>query len=291
MNKQESKIDIDGMPIASDLVITSNQNAYIVFGPAMHRANSWHTPTQQEKQLTKDLLTNWQISTIKGISKETTQNILKAADGLGLLVSRVKNKKIINGLSVPDSYLLVYTKPGVRDYSGAFFMLRETKHSNLFIISPHDDSDHTYADTKIAMTQSYALACISNGHKRSIAGKNRRLSDFSHSDDNLGTYAYELICKLFPNLVCLHIHGMADDTKCLVRCRNDSMEKIFKKVLADNTKLDPNDFEKFNAYFTIDDLSNTKYYLKTEIPVAIHKNNRMIITNIALAMENESWAW
>lgn len=287
----ESITDTDGMPLASDLVLTSPQGAYIVFGPALNQAKSWHVPTEEEKQFTKQLLTNWKISTINGPSKETTQKIMQAADNLGLQVRRVKSTKIVNGTKIPDTFLIVYTKPGIKNYSGAFFMLRETKHSNVFIIGPHDDKDGTFADTKIGMSDSYALACISNGHKRKMAGDQFVASDFVHSTDNLGTYALELICTLFPGLVCLHIHGMANDQKCLVRCRNPAMEKIFKKVIADNTKLNQDDFDSFNAYFTIDSLVNTNYYLKTEIPAVIHKKNKTIIAKIVKGMEENKWCW
>lgn len=287
-----SLIDFDGMPLASDKILSSAQNAYVVFGPAMDQATSWHPPTKQEKELTSQLLTNWQISTINGPAKETTNKILDAANGLGLQVRRVKTTKDVNGAKVPDSYLLVYTKPGVKDYSGAFFMLRETKHSKVFIIGPHDDSDGTYADTKIGMSESYALACISNGHKRGRIGTGLyRESDLVHSTDNLGTFAVQEICKMFPGLVCLHIHGMADTSKCLVRCRSDPMEQVFKKVVADKTRLDPEDFKPFNADFSIDSIVNTKYYLKTEIPAVIHVKNKAIIKNIALAMEENPWCW
>jgi hypothetical protein len=293
MSNPTPPVDTDGMPLAPDTVLTSPQGAYIVFGPALNQANSWHPPTQQEKDLTSQLLTNWQISTVNGPSVTTTQKIMQAADGLGLHVCRAKTFKTVNGVQVPDSYLLVYTKPGVKNYSGAFFMLRETKHSKVFIIGPHDDSDETFADTKIGMAQSYALACISNGHKRGQVGlgANYRESDFVHSTDNLGTFALQQICKMFPSSVCLHIHGMSDPTKCLYRCRSDPMEKVFKKTIADNTKLGPTDFAPLNAYFTVDQMVNTNYYVKTEIPVVIHKNNPAIVKDIALAMEQNTWSW
>ncbi len=285
-------IDIDGMPLAPDSVLTSPYGAYAVFGPAMTQATSWHEPTPQEKEATLELLTNWKQSTITGPSKDTTEKIIQAANSLDLKVCRVKSSKKVDGIDVLDSYLLVYTKPGIRNYSGAFFMLRETKHSKVIIIGPHDDSDGTFADTKIGMAGSYALACISNGHKRrSIQSEDYRNSDFCHSINNLGTYALEMVCKMFPNSVCIHIHGMSDNTKCLLRCRNDDMKNVFKKTIADNTILDPDDFYPFNAYFTIDELVNTKFYLKTEIPTGIHMNNKIIIRKIVLDLEKNTWAW
>ena len=288
----EPIIDVDGMPLAPSLALTSPQGAFIVFGPAINQATSWHEPTTLEKQLTLDLLTNWKQSTINGPCKDTTQKIIQAANSLNLYVCRAKITKKVDGVDVPDSYLLVYTKPGIKNYSGAFFMLRETKHSKIIIIGPHDDSDGTYADTKIGMSGSHALACISNGHKRKyIQEEDYRNSDFVHSVNNLGTYAVEEMCKLFPGSVCMHIHGMADNKKCLVRCRDDKMMKVFRKTIADNTILDLNDFFPLNAYFTIDNLVNTNYYLKTEMPAGIHMKNKVIIRIIALEMEKYSWAW
>jgi hypothetical protein len=84
---------------------------------------------------------------------------------------------------------------------------------------------------------------------------------------------------------------MSNDQKCLLRCRHDDMAQAFKKAVADNTKLDPNDFFPFRADFTIDKLVNTNFYLKTEIPAVIHRNNKMIIKKIADEMETREWCW
>ncbi len=287
-------IDWDGMPLAPEIVKTSPNGAYVLFGPAINQANSWHSPTNEEKRLTSILLTSWKTSTEKGISKDTTKAILDAADKLGLQVCRVKSTKILNGVQVLDSHLLVYTKKGVRNYSGSFFMLRETKHSKVFIIGPHDDSDGTYADTKIGMADTFALACISNGHHRSKVGfpKDKiRMSDFVHTPNNLGTYALQLICNMFPGTVCLHIHGMSNDKKCLLNCRDPAMANIFKKAIADNTKLDMTSFGNFRAGYPIDKMVNTNYYLKTEIPTIIHMNNKAIIRQVILSLEAQKWAW
>jgi len=286
-------IDSDGMPLAPK---SAFKNAFVLFGPALNQATSWHPPTDREKELTLLLLSNWRLSTIHGPRKITTRKILRAADALGLLVCRVKTTKTENTASgvskiVPDSYLLVYTKPGVKNYSGAFFMLRETRHSKVIIIGPHDDGDGTFASTKIGMSGSYALACISNGHDRDKVGIDRKLSDFVHSTENLGTFAVKHICRMFPNSVCMHIHGMTNDKKCLVRCRSSAMEQVFKTSVIDYTDLEINDFNSFNAFFTIDSLVNTNYYLKTEIPAVIHRTNVNIIKNIALDMEKNLWCW
>jgi hypothetical protein len=290
MNKS-LELDFDGMPLAPEIVLTSKQGAYSVFSSAISQADSWHPPTDKEKQLTVQLLSNFKLSKEKGISKETTQNIMDAANGLGLKVCRVKTFKMVDKVKVPDSYLLIYTKPGVKNYSGAFFMLRETKHSNVLIISPHDDSDGTYADTKIGMSESYALATISNGHKRkSIKNvKDSRKTDFVHSTDNLGTFAISQFCRLFPGLACLHIHGMVSKTKCMYSSRNKEMGRVFERALKKNSKI--SEFTSLPVSFTIDDKVNTNRYIKTEMPASVHQNNKAIIKNVVIEMEKNSWCW
>jgi len=280
-------LDVDGMPLAPQSVAN---DTWSVFGVAMNQCSSFHSPTQAEKDLTMQLLTNFKTSTINGISAETTKNIMDAASKLGLYVCRVKTVKN----NVPDSYLLLYTKPGIHNYSGAFMMLRETKHSKVIILSPHDDSDGTYADTKIGMANSYALALFSNGHKRGRVSSNHaqyRASDIVHSMDNLGTYAVTQFCKLFPSSVFLHIHGMANNQKCMVNCRNSAMLTTFKDTLVKNTRMKPNYFVGLPVYFTVDKLVNTTNYLKTEMPAAIHTSNMSIMQNIVTEMEKNTWCW
>jgi len=203
--------DTDGMPLAPASVLTTRDGAYTLFGPAMDQATSWHTPTPTEKHLTTQLLTNFHLSTLNGISSTTTGLIMQAADGLGLQVCRVKTTKTVGKTTVPDSYLLVYTKPGVKDYSGAFFMLRETKHSRFVIYSPHDDSDGTAIVTKLGLSNSYALATISSGHRRGKIGggfSEYRASDFAHSVNNLGCFAVEQFATLFPGSACFTVEAL-----------------------------------------------------------------------------------
>ncbi len=276
-------IDTDGMPLAPSSVAN---DTWSVFGPAMNQGNSFHSPTQVEKDLTMKILTNFKTSTINGISSETTKNIMDAASKLGLYVCRVKKDS--------DSYLLLYTKKGVRNYSGAFMMLRETKHSKVIILSPHDDSDGTYADTKLGMANSYALALFSNGHRRgkvSTTHDQYRASDIVHSMNNLGTFAVTQFCKLFPNSVFLHIHGMANNQKCMVNCRNSAMLTSFKDTLVKNSRVKANYFVGLPVYFTVDKLVNTVNYLKSEMPAAIHTSNTSIMENIIADMEKNDWCW
>ncbi len=280
-------LDIDNMPIAPASIAN---DTWSVFGSAMNQGNSFHMPTQVEKDLTMKILTNFKTSTINGISPETTKNIMAAASKLGLYVCRVKTIKN----NVPDSYLLLYTKPGIRSYSGAFMMLRETKHSKVIILSPHDDSDGTYSDTKLGMANSYALALFSNGHRRgrvSTTHDQYRASDIVHSMNNLGTYAVTQFCKLFPNSVFLHIHGMANNQKCMVNCRNSAMLTSFKDTLVKHSRVKPNYFVGLPVYFTVDKLVNTANYLKSEMPASIHTNNTSIMENIVTDMEKNDWCW
>lgn len=285
-------IDTDGMPISPKIALTSHNGAYSIFRTALDQAIFWHPPTQQEKQSMLQLLTNFHLSTINGISKITTRNIIQAADELGLQVNRVKTFKTVNSVKVPDSYLLVYTKPGVKDYSGPFLMLRETKRSKVVIISPHDDSDGTAINTKLGMSESYALACISNGHKRGKIGEeDYRDSDFVHSKNNLGTYTVEQFCNLFPGTVCMQIHGIAHPTKCMFRSRHLEMGNIFREILIKNTRLKQEDFVDFPVSFTIDNLIKSNHYIKCEIPAVIHKRNKAIIKLISLEFEKNNWTW
>lgn len=289
-----SKVDWDLMPLANPIVLTDPNGAFVLFGPAMNQATSFHKPTVAEKKLMLKILTAFKDSTISGITPETTKIIMTSADALGLYVCRVKTTKNERDIEVSDSYLLFYSKPRVRSYSGAFMMLRETKHSKVIILSPHDDSDGTYADTKIGFAKSYALAMFSNGHKRgkvSTTHEQYRASDFVHSINNLGTYTVTEFCKMFPNMVCLHFHGMANSQKCMFKSKNVDMSTAFKNAIIGSSRLKSNQFVGLPVYFTIDKMVNTNNYLKTEMPAVIHSSNKNIIKNIVVEMEKNDWCW
>ncbi len=285
-----TKKDTDGMPFCPALSATTS--AWEVYRCAIEQGRSFHAPTVQEKTKMTDLLTTFKESTIKGIGAVTTAKILADADSLDLQTCRVVQDRA----GVRDSFLLFYVKPGVKDYSGPFMMLRETKHSKVIIIGPHDDSDQTYATTKLGTQNTFALGTISNGHKRNYipdspptpGGKH---GDFVHenSNQNLGTFAVGQLANLFKNYIFLHFHGMADPSKVLYRGRNDVLNTLYEKTIMANTNI--KDFHVLNAYFTVDPLVDTNNYIKTEIPVRIYTNNPMIVTSVVEAVEAQDWAW
>ena len=118
---------------------------------------------------------------------------MENADKLKLQVCRVKNDRVLDGVAELDSYLLLYTKPGVKSYSGPFLLLRETNPSKVIVISPHDGSDGTHSSTKKALEDSHALAVVSNGHKKGITA----ISDFVDHGNTLGAIAVRQLNYLF----------------------------------------------------------------------------------------------
>ena len=292
-----TQIDTDGMPLAPPEVLTAHEGAFVLFGPAMNQATSFHVPTSDEKTQMIAMLDAWaQSKTNGGPNAATTQIILANAKLLGLVACRVKYTTPDN---LPASVLLFYTQPGKKDYSGPFMMLRETRASKFVIYGPHDDSDGTFAATKLGMINSYALACFSNGHKRgSVSGGDHafsRMSDWCHApsvDHNLGDVAIQHFSKqLFPGTVAIQFHGIADPHKCMFHSRNDAMGAIFKNTLIKNTRLVDADFVGYGVYFIVDLLVNTDYYIKCEIPAVIYEHNPAVVKDIAVAMELQPWCW
>lgn len=271
--------DVDGMPFCPESV--SSTNAWAVYRCAISQADSFHPPTKAEVSSMTSLLKSYEESVVQGTSSRLTENILSSADQLNLQVCRVKSD---------NPYLLLYTKPGVKDYSGPFLMLRQGKSSKVIIVSPHDDSDSTFQDTKIALANSHALAVISNGHRRGAVGKRR--GDFVHEVDNLGTVTVRKMANLFSGYVWLHIHGMADNKHILLNARSEILRKTFVDFFMENTVLKaPSDYKRLNADFTIDHIVNTDYYLKTEIPVKIHRSRPVLLSQLVVEIEKNPWAW
>ena len=278
-----------------DAPASVSSNTDSVLRPAMERANSWHKPTQREKAAINDILESFKESLVNGPSKIGSEIILQAANFLGLVVCRVRGFKVNSlGVKVPDTYLFFYSAPGTRNYSGAFMMLRETLRSKVIIISPHDDSDNTRIVTKIAFQESSALAMFSNGHKRNSVKLPTRDSDFCHnsSNNNLATYTIELMCKLFEDHVCLHFHGFVENRKCMVNARHAGLGTSFKNSLVKYSRLNASGgFVALPVSFSIDKIVNTSFYLKTEMPVSIYANNKVILRNVVLDIEKNDWAW
>lgn len=265
--------DPDGMPLCPEAV--NQTSAWAVYRCAIEQANSFHAPTAAEKQNMSLLLNAYRNADINGL--------LGAATSLNIQMCRAKNAN--------TSTLLAYVKPGIKDYSGPFLMMKEGNHSKVILIGPHDDSDGTYADTKKAIIHSNAMMLISNGHKRGHVGTDRTNNgDFVHEpvEQNLGTYAVQQLGQMYPGYIWIHMHGMKDNTKVLYRSRSTQFGQAFEKAVMAETRI--SDFGPLNAYFTVDPLVNTNWYLKTEMPARTHQNNQMALTRIVQDIEQYDWA-
>jgi hypothetical protein len=265
--------DPDGMPLCPEAV--NQTSAWAVYRCAIEQANSFHAPTAAEKSSVSSLLNAYRNKDIN--------SMLMSSSALSLQMCRAKTAQ--------TSILLAYVKPGVKDYSGPFMMMKETNHSKVILIGPHDDSDGTYADTKKAMVESDAMFLFSNGHKRGHVGTDRTNNgDFVHEpvEQNLGTYAVQEMGRLFPGHVWLHVHGMKDRTKILYRSRSAQLSQAFEKAVMKETRI--TDFAPLNAYFTVDPLVNTNWYLKTEMPAIMHQGNQHALAKIVRDIEQYDWA-
>ncbi len=270
----------DGMYKCPDVV--SEFSAWAVFRCAMDQAKHFHIPSAENKESMYNLLKTFKRKKNVGPSRVLTTKILKHASELDLQVCRVR-KDDIN-----DSYLLFYTMPGISNYSGPFLLLRESNSSKVIIVSAHDDTDGTFADTKVGFQESMAFATISNGNnRRDVDGPN---SDFVHnSTENLGTYTVEVMGQLWPKYVWLNIHGMKNNRQVLLRSRNQALERSFMDAISKYTDIDV--FNILNADFSIDPLVKTNYYLKTEMPAEIHRTLKNVMANIVKFIETNDWAW
>lgn len=277
--------DFDGMPLCPDVV--KEVSASAVYRCAMQQTTQWHLPTKKEKENLNGILSAFKTSVDSGISRATTDQILDSADQLNLQACRVKNDRIYDGKAENDSYLLVYTKPGVKTYSGPFLMLRETNPSKVIVISPHDGSDGTNTSTKKALENSHALAVISNGHNKGITHQ----SDFVDHMETLGAVATRQLNMLFPKSVFLHIHGMRASDHVLYRSRSKLLGNAFEKGVVENTNIDKGAFGSFNAGYVTDSIIKSPFSLKTEIPTRIHLSNPNAMGGIVRTIEENIWAW
>lgn len=263
--------DTDGVAFCPSAV--EEFSAYSVFRCAFGQAqeNLWHPGTDKERKSQGDMLT--------AFSEHATPRLLSSADELGLQVCRVKKPD--------DSYLLVYTKPGVKDYNGNFFMLREIGASKVIIMTPHDGSDGTQVDTKQAFASSRALIEYSNGHPKGFANGHADFLDYANT---MGAIATQQIDNLFPRSVWLMIHGSAAPDKILYRSRSKPLANAFVKGCKLATNVKKYD-AAFNAGYVVDKLIDSNYYLKTEIPARIHVDNHGALAKIVKTIEENKWAW
>lgn len=263
----------DGIPI-----ITEVDNIYGQYiQPAFNQSKTWHPPTRIERTNLSNIFNSFY--------NKDTKTMAEYADKLNLSIYRC----IKQYPNKTDSYLILFTKKGINNYSGPFIMLRETtdtnKPSKVIMIIPHNGSDGTNQDSVLGFQNSNALACISNGCKHGLTHQ----SDFVDHTNTLGSISLRILNQLYPNSVFFHVHGSRSDKICLYRCRNPAMSKSFEKAIKDFTKI--NTFKPFNAGYSIDNICKSNYYLKTEIPAKIHMNNDMILANIIKTFESNNWAW
>lgn len=280
---KSEEIDFDGMPLAPKEVLETS--AWSVFRCAIAQAKTWKPPTSKEKLVQGNMLRAFAESKVNGISEKTTKVILENADILGLQVMRVKKIDFFENKKIEDSFLLIFTKPGVKDYNGPFFMLRETKSSKVILLVPHDLNDGTHTDTKLALANSSALAVISNGHNKGIDPK----ADFVDHSNTLGSVALRQLQDLFPKPVVLMIHGKRGSNSIQLNSRSKILGKTFIEGFKKSTGI--KNFGKFNADYATDRIVKTEFYLKTEIPAQIHVNNPKALGNVVRYIEEKEWAW
>ncbi len=137
------------------------------------------------------------------------------------------------------------------------------------------------------MQETKALALFQNGHPR---GKYGRDADFSHTKNTLGWHAVKHFGALYPKSVVFHAHGMVSPSKVLYRPLKSPLAKPYENAIRKLTNITA--FQGFNAFYEIDPPTvNTAWYVKTEIPVRIYRNQPMIMANIVKEWEKEPWAW
>lgn len=197
----KTKVFPDKIPYCPQEVGASN--AWVVMDCAFKQARSWHAATDSDK-------TNIRLL-VDGLQSGDAAVIIAQSSILQLEVCRSQVTETDGSL---DSFLVMYTKPGVKNYSGPFLMYREGgMTSGLVIQSPHDGTDNTHESTKRAFQGSNALAMISNGHEKGIQpstdGKKSPMSDWAHRRLDLGWFAFVAFANKFPESVHLHIHGQA----------------------------------------------------------------------------------
>jgi hypothetical protein len=264
--------DADGIPMCPAVV--TQTTAFSIFGPAMKQAKSWHAPTQPEIAQTKAM--------IKAFKDHDYPQMLKSADAVGLQTCRV-----IEG---DDKYILFLTKYGKSNYNGTFFILRDAeKVSKITVIAPHVLTDNYHNNAPAGVQRTHARALIQNGYHKGLGGG--RLSDFSHTKDNLGFWAVKALNENFPRQLVLHIHGMKNPNAVLRRPTDSQVIKAFDKAIREHTNI--TNFQPFNAFYEIDPPNSTApgLYVKTEIPVRIYMNNINIVASIVTEFEKLPIAW
>ena len=268
-----TKKDPDGIPYCPDVV--KETSAFAIFSCAMKQAKSWHAPTQSEIAETRAML--------KAYREHRYPDMLVNADKVGLQVCRV-----IDG---DDKYLLFLTKEGKKNYNGAFFGLRDApKVSNITIISPHVLTDNNHEATALGFQKTKARVLIQNGYKKSLGGPSR-ISDFSHTKDNLGYWSVKAVNAEFPGQYVLHMHGQSNPSNVLYAPFKSALADTFEKAVRANTNI--TEFKLFKAYYVISPPTSTLpgRYVQTEIPVRIYLKDPLIIAKIVSEFEKLPEVW
>lgn len=189
----KTKTFADGIPYCPDITRT---NAWGVTSCSFNAATKWRAFNKTEEQQMTNL--------VQALKDESAVDILRISDNLRMQVCRSKDGD--------DSFLLAYSKPNIKDFSGPFIMYREGgKTSGIVIESPHERTDNTHMSVKHAFVKSNALALISNGHHKGItkrANANDRSSDWAHARKDLGWVTLVAFKNKFPESVHVHLHGM-----------------------------------------------------------------------------------
>jgi len=266
-------VDADGTPMCPAAV--AEQSAYTVFKCGIEQARSWAIPTKAEITSTTQMF--------EAFKARNYARMRNKADEVGLQVCRVQ--------TADDKYLVFFAKYGVKDYNGTFMMLRDAdKVSKVWLIAPHTHGDGYFAAAPTGFQKTKALAYFQEGHPKAGFGAPDRTADFSHSSVALGYHAVKAFGKLYPKKVVFHIHGMAATGHVLYRPLKGPLAKPYEAAVKKVIGID--DFRGFNAFYEIDPPTvNTGWYVKTEIPAQVYRNNRMVVASIIKEWEKQPFAW
>lgn len=286
----KTKVDSDGVPFCPDIV--RQTTAYAVTRCAFNQSRSWHAATEVER--------NVMTALIKDLKDNKSAAAMLKADKLKLQTCRSKEGS--------DSFLLMYTKPKVMDYSGPFLMFREGGNTSQIVLhSPHDNQDGTNSSTRAAFANSNALALISNGHPRRASGEKEGpyRSDWAHTRPDLGYTAFIAFKNHFPESVHLHIHGLAANHVMVTDSVGWPSKHVLRtafidateKAIAGNPKFDVFAW-RFNGWISgitmtmndetaeKGDRADNNRWVGAEVAVAIHKNTQ-ILTKMVRNLEED----
>lgn len=212
--------------------------------------------------------------------------LLAASDALGLQVCRSVDT------AKKDSFLLFYTKPGVKDNTGAFFGVRETKASRIVILLPHDDSDGYAATGKQGFSESNAFGFMSNANDRKPFGG--RANDWSHETGNWGFSFFQEFNRLAVNEIgnkpfFINMHGMADTSRFLSYAGPGRPLSLAAFDTAVSEVYPGLERKAFTVHYAVRSAipCGSDRYIQTEIPAARHRHGKSVL-NIVQKLEMDS---